>query len=176
MSVVHAAATVAATITPAPTPVISPTPLPSPSPVVEAATHAATTVAQTHPSFFDALNILASSVGQPEIIAAGAAAAVALQALLNKLPWLQHEVQWVEDLRRRFLAVALPLLGTVAASFASGHNELHLAPGLFLGGQVIYWTITAWKKIRASRPEPELSPANESLATAGDQDPAQGIG
>jgi hypothetical protein len=172
MSVVHAAATVAATVTPLPTPVVTPTP--SPSPTVEAVAHAANQVVQSHPGLLDVLNVLASSIGQPEIIAAGAAAAVALQALLNKLPWLQHEVQWIEDLRRRFVAIVLPVLGTALTSFASGHNELHLAPAVFLLGQVGFWTFSTWRKVRSDRTE--KAPAVESLAAPTGQDPAQGIG
>lgn len=141
MPVAHAVVQAVITATP------TATPIPTPSPTVQAATHAAAQVVQTHSSLVDTINALAATVTQPEIIAAGAAIAVAIQGLINKLPWLQHEVAWVQDVRRRFVSVVIPVAGTALVSFTSGHNDLHLAPALFLVGQVVVWT---WKAFRSS--------------------------
>ncbi len=118
-------------------------PSPSASPVVQAAVQAhaaAATVAPT--SFSDLLNKVAALLS-PYVVFIGAALASSAQALLNKLPWLQSDVAKLQDLYRRLLAVALPLLGTFLAGLATGQNTLQLAPWIFLVSQVLYTAVKA---------------------------------
>lgn len=152
MSVVHTVAQ--ATLAPSPTT----------SPVVEAVKvavvhHAAT--AQTSPfqGLSDLLNKWAALLS-PYIVVIGAAIASAVQVPLNKLlPWLSHETAQVQDLRRRLLAVALPLLGTYLSGLATGQNTLHLAPWVFLVSQILYSAVQALKASGGTQF------ANQELAT-----------
>jgi ABC-type glycerol-3-phosphate transport system permease component len=112
-------------------------------------THAAASPSLDTSGLQDLLNKLAALLS-PYVVVIAAALATSVQSFLNKLPWLQHEVAKVQDLRRKLLAVALPVVGTLLAGLATGQNTLHLAPWIFLVGQVLYATVQAIKASGAS--------------------------
>ncbi len=116
------------------------TPSPTTSPVVQAAqavvqTHAA--AAPSVPSLSDMLNGLVAILS-PYVLVLGAALASFVQVWLNKLPWLSHDVAAIQDWRRKLLAVAIPLVGTLLAGLATGQNTLGLAPLVFLLAQILF--------------------------------------
>jgi hypothetical protein len=155
-----ALAGIAATITPSPSP--SPSFTPDPTPVATVAAHAAAAVT-AHPGFLDALNQLASHVSQADLVMVAGVVAVALQAWLNKLSWLQHEIAEIQATRRYLVSVALPFAGTALASFASGQNDLHLAPAVYLVGQFVFYVV---KRIRVATPDTVPAPADNLPRTA----------
>ncbi len=139
-SVVHAAqAVVQASVSPSP----------SASPVAQAAQvvvqHTAAAAPNT-PSLQDIVNGIVS-VLSPYVVVIGAALASFVQVFLNKLPWLSHDVKEVQDWRRKLLAVAIPLAGTLLAGLATGQNTLGLAPWVFLVAQVLF---AAVKRLQAT--------------------------
>ncbi len=121
------------------------TPTPSASPVVQVIqvvqAHAA-----TGPSAWtqltDELNKL-SSLLSPYIVLIGAALASGVQVLLNKFPFLSHDIKEVQDFRRKMLAVAIPVVGTLVAGLATGQNTLNLAPWVFLIAQILFASVKA---------------------------------
>lgn len=115
------------------TPAVTATPLPTPAEV------AAAVSSTDHNQLLGFANDLAAKVSQTDIVAAGAALAVAAQGALNKVPFFKHAVSYVQDVRRFLLAVFIPSAMTVGAGLATGHNELHLAPIVFLGAQVLFY-------------------------------------
>lgn len=129
----------------------SPSLSPSVTPAVQAAVnaHAAAQAVPATPGLSDMLNSLAALLS-PYVIVIGAVVANFVQLWLNKLPWLGHDVAKVQDLYRRLVAVALPLLGTYAASFATGHNDIGFAPWIFLVGQILFATFRALKALGAN--------------------------
>lgn len=119
-------------------------PTPSASPVVQAA-HAAiqaTPAPAAVSQLQDWLNQLSVAVG-PYIVLIGAALANVVQSLLQKFPWLSSDIAKVQDLKRKLLAIALPLVGTFVAGLATGQNTLHLWPWLFVAGQILYAAVKA---------------------------------
>lgn len=135
MSVV--AQVVAASVTPTPSPVVQ---------VVQVIQAHAAAGPLIPASVTDLLNKF-STVLAPYVVVISAAIASGLQVLLNKFPWLSHDIAKVQDLRRVLLAAALPLLGTLVAGLATGQNTLQLAPWVFLVAQILY---AAVKAIQAS--------------------------
>lgn len=133
------------------TPSPASTPLPTASPTVEAIARAVAPVV-AHPSFFDTLNSLAANVSQPDIIVFAAALVVGLQTLVNRVPFFTHAVKWVQDARRIFLAVVLPFFMAAGTSLATGHNDLGLAPSVFLAGQVLFYVIRSLQKSGSTPP------------------------
>ncbi len=122
-------------------------PSPSASPVAQAAqaavqAHAAAAPASNLPNLSDMLNGLASALA-PYIVVIGGVVAAAAQSLLNKLPWLSHDIAKVQDLRRVVLAVFLPLAGTFLAGLATGQNALGLAPWVFVASQILFAAVKA---------------------------------
>jgi hypothetical protein len=147
MSSLAPAAAAQAAATPSP----SATPFPSPSPVVHHVVHTATHLASSF-DLWGLLNTWAASVSEAAVVGA---VLVIVQGLLQRFPFLQHEVAEVQYMRRFVVAVLLPFLGTAIASFASGQNTLGLAPVVFLAGQVVY---AVYKRLQAPMPEPTLGP------------------
>ncbi len=145
------AATVAATPSPTVSPSVDPTPV----------VHAVAQQAAAHSSLIDSVNAFVSQIPQSELVAVAAVIVVALQSFLNRFPWLQHEVNYVQDLRRQFVAVVLPFLGVMLAGFASGQNTMHLAPVVYLVGQVVYYVVKTLQGAAAN-----LSSASAETAPA----------
>lgn len=116
---------------------------PSVTPVAVAAHAAATTGGE---SLTDLLNKLANLVA-PYVVVIGGFLAVLVQALLNRFPWLSHEVAAVQDLYRRLVAIVLPFLGAYIATVVTGDNSMHVAPYVFIASQIIF---TAWKALKGS--------------------------
>lgn len=133
------------------TPVVAATPVPS---------------VAADPTFVDTLNKLASNVSQTDIIAIAAALTVALQAALNKIPFFKHAVKYVQDVRRFVLAVFVPSLVTFGAGLATGSNDMHLTPVVFLGAQVIFY-IAKYLIGKAVGPEPVVTSEYVNTANAG---------
>lgn len=131
MSVAHAIATVT----------LSPTPTTSPVATVVATTAAA--VVKTSPT--DTLNRIANAISPADLIATAGIVATAIQAQLNKLPWLRHAVDYVQDTRRFVVAVVLPIGGTLLAGLATGHNTLNLAPWVFAVSQLVFYVAKSLK-------------------------------
>lgn len=115
------------------TPAVTATPTPTPEAVQAVATSSS--------SLLGAVNALASQVSQTDVVAVASGLAVAVQALLNKIPFFTHVVNYVQDVRRFFLAVLVPSALTFLAGLATGDNTLHLAPVVFLGAQVVFYTV-----------------------------------
>jgi hypothetical protein len=89
----------------------------------------------------DLLNKLAGMVSQTDVIAFAGLVSSSFIALLNKSKFLQHEVAVVQDVRRFAVAVLLPFLGTYVATVASGHNDLGVAPAIFVVSQVVFYVV-----------------------------------
>lgn len=140
MSVVVQTAHAAASVAPSLTPTVSPTV----TPVVHVANHAAQAVASSN-GLVSLLTSFIGSLSQADIIAAGAAVAVVLQGFINKHPWLQSELAWLQNVKRFLVAVALPYLGALLASFATGQNTLHLALPVFVAGQFLFYLYQSLK-------------------------------
>ena len=139
-----AATTAAVHAATSPVPSVSPSMSPDPTPVVHAAlTH----VAASSNGLMTLLNSLLGSLSQADIIAAAAAVAVVLQGFINRHPWMQSELAWLQDLKRFAVAVALPYVGTLLASFASGQNSLHLYLPVFVGGQFLFYLFKTLKGV-----------------------------
>ncbi len=116
---------------------VAPSVAPSVAPVVHA-----TVVTPSTQSLNDLLNKLATLLA-PYIVVISAALVSAVQYFLNKFPFFSHEVSAVQDLRRRLLAVVLPLLTTFLGGLATGQNTLHLMPWVFLVSQILYTSVKA---------------------------------
>jgi hypothetical protein len=97
----------------------------------------------------DWLNQLSVLVG-PYVVLIGAVIANLVQSLLQKFPWLSSDIAKVQDLKRKLLAIALPLVGTFVAGLATGQNTLHLAPYIFVVGQILYAAVKALQAAGAS--------------------------
>ena len=149
-ALVQAAATVAAT------------PIPTVTPVVHAvvATHAVVTHTATN-----ALNQIFGRFSTADLITAAGVISTALLAWLNKLPWLQHEVATIQDVRRFLVSIALPFAGTYVASLASGDNTLAVAPWIFAVSQVAFYVIKGLKYAGAKTVTPAVQDPAPQLAT-----------
>lgn len=149
---VHAAVSVAPSISPSP----------SVSPVV----HAVVTHAAAAPSgLSDLLNKLAALVSPTDLVVLAGMVAAAIQSLINRFPWLQHDIDEVQNARRFVLAVLIPLLGTYLAGLASGDNTLAVAPWIFLVSQVVFRAV---KLLLAAG-----QPSSAQLAAAQDGGPGE---
>jgi hypothetical protein len=124
-----------------------------------------------HAALFNVVNYLASLVSSntPELIAVGAAVLVYVQHQINKLPWLQHDIDEVQMLRRQLVAVGLPVITMVGASLATNKDFVAFAAPLYGASQVIY---TLWRRIMAQAKVQQSAAPNPSLAT--DNAPAAG--
>ena len=95
----------------------------------------ATPVAVAHVnSISDTINALASKVSTADLLVAAGFVATGVQYLVNKFANLRKVTNWL-------ISFAVPFAGVALASFASGHNDLHLAPVVYLLGQAAYFTI-----------------------------------
>lgn len=173
MSIVHEAAAAVATV--APTPVVSPSPSPSVTPLAQAATHAATQVQSF--DFLAFLTAWMSSISQADIIAAAGIAAVGIQGLINKSPWLKSELAWLQDVKRFLVAVAIPFGGSLLTDFATGHNTHQLALPVFLVGQFVFYTWKALKgMVLANNAKKAAAAAIAETTTPVDNTAAEGQG
>lgn len=118
----------------------TPVPTPSPSPSVAPVVHAVTTVV-AHPATLSAWNSLASQISTPDLVVFAGVVASALQTQVNRLPWLQHDIAKVQDLRRFLVSVALPVAGVGLAGLANGHNSLGLAPVVYVVSQATFYVV-----------------------------------
>lgn len=95
----------------------------------------ATPVAVAHvSSISDTINALASKVSTADLLVAGGFVATGVQYLVNRFVGLRKAANWL-------ISFAVPFAGVALASFASGHNDLHLAPVVYLLGQAAYFAI-----------------------------------
>ncbi len=154
-AVIHAAATVAATLSPTP----------SPSPVVQAAVQAHAAAAPSASGLNDLLNKLAGLISPTDLAVLAGMLASAAQALLNRFPWLNHDIQEVQNARRFLLAVVLPFAGAYLASLATGDNTLAVAPWVFLVSQLVFRAVKLM--LAAGAPSPA------QLAAAADGGPGE---
>lgn len=140
---------------------------PSPSPTVAASVAPVAQAAQSVPvhTFWDTLNSLVQGVSQTDIVALGSALAVSLQALLNRVPFFRHAVDYVQDVRRFALAVVVPGALAVGVSLATGHNDLGLTPWLFLGAQVVFYACKVLIKSAVASLARPVSPAEAEFST-----------
>lgn len=111
------------------------TPLPTPTPT----SSVAPAVVASSPSLLDTINNWAAGISQTDLIAFAALLASSLQALLNKIPFFTHTVDYVQDVRRFLLAVFVPGVVTIGTGVATGRNDFHLLPVVFLGAQIVFY-------------------------------------
>lgn len=151
------AVNVHAAVTPVPSPVHSPVA----TPVVHAAlVHAAqvSTWVTSLTSFLTHNELL--------LVTLGAAVLVYVQTLVNKLPWLQHDVAEVQYLRRQLVSLFLPGLAALGVYAVTKLNTLGLWPSLYALGQLVY---ALWNRIKVQALNPQPLPP-------GDTNPAGPVG
>lgn len=129
--------TVAPTVTPVAHAVASVSP--SPTPVAHAAT------------ISDTLNALASKVSVADLMAAAGAIVVAVQYLVNQVPFIKRLSDQATASFNWVVSFALPFLATFIASVASGNNTLHVTPYIYLIAQLVYFVIE-YIKSKAAKP------------------------
>jgi hypothetical protein len=132
--------TVQATATPVAQAIATVTPSPSP---------AVTAHAQT---ITDTVNQLASKISTTDLLVAAGVITTGVQYLVNHFKALRESINWI-------LSFAIPFMLVAGASFASGHNDLHLAPVVYLLGQLLFFTIERIKTSVATTEPVATTPA-----------------
>jgi hypothetical protein len=119
------------------------------------------------------LNYLSTLVSSntPELVTVGAAVLVYVQHQVNKLPWLQHDIDEVQMLRRQLVAVGLPVLTMVGASLATNKDFIAFAAPLYGVGQILY---TLWRRAMAQAQVTASVTSKVQLATDEPSAPAAG--
>jgi hypothetical protein len=143
----------------------SPSLTPTATPVVQAAAQAHAAAAPASNGLTDLLNKLAALVSPADVVVLAGMIAAAVQGLLNRFPWLSHDVKEVQNWRRFIVAVVLPFLATYLTSLATGDNVLAVAPWLFLVSQIAFRAV----KLMLSAGTPSAA----QLAVAADGGPGE---